>query len=183
MARFTNPHDLYKHQKARFAAVQMTAHQMHEKIAYAGLEDGREMLSGGIRTAVLRRLGHPYGRGASAAGRTNTGLMRGAAKTKLKKEGIRGRLTPYPINKQTGRLYRSLGIKRVATSGMQQFDMSAGSSAGRSRWVMNPGGTRFMVDRQFYQGNQPGLISPIVRRWRARNKALIDTLRARNARP
>lgn len=154
--QFQKPIDLYKHQIARFAHVARTIREMHREISEAGGQDGQELTSGTTSTAQLRAMGHPFGRGTGASnGRYRPGLKR-------------GRLRSLPINRQTGGLQRRLQLRR-GRGGIQTFELTPGVHPGN--WVLNPDGTRKMVGRGFWL--------EIKKRWRARNKALLDAARQR----
>ena len=95
-------------------------------------------------------------------------LQRGAASggrqlsLRIRKRGKHPRL---PINKQTGRLHFAVRISKHRSTRRQFFDIGPSARAGRSMWVLKPGGTRYMVARGFWRETR--------RRWRARNDGLI----------
>lgn len=156
--QFTKPIDLYKHQVARFERMNQTMREMHREISEAGGQDGQELTQGTVSTAQLRKMGHPFGRGVGGSnGRYRPGLKR-------------GRLGSLPINRQTGGLQRRLRLRR-GRGGIQTFELTPGVH--RGNWVLNPDGTRRMVGRGFWL--------EIKKRWRARNKALLDTARRRQS--
>lgn len=154
--QFTKPLDLYKHQMARFAMVQRVITDMHREIAYRGHTDAMDLTRGGVSSKQLRAMGHPYGRNRVAQG----GQYRPGRK--------RGMLPSLPINKQSGGLRSRLRVVRTS-GGIQAFKLTAGVHPGN--WVLNPDGTRKMVGRGFFL--------EIKKRWRARNKALLDTVKSR----
>lgn len=101
-------------------------------------------LSGKIPTKEFRRQNHPLGRGPSAqysAKRVKRSLS----------------IPPFPINEQTGRLKRSLSMNQVAPNVYH-----IGLSASYARYVLGVGGTRKMVDRQFYGPN-----GNVTKAWKA----------------
>jgi hypothetical protein len=72
---------------------------------------------------------------------------------------------------QSGTLHRMIAIRRMG-SYPQKFYVGPKGTRG-SLWVLTKTGTRKMVAR--------GLDLEVERRWKARNKALLDTLKARMA--
>lgn len=129
-----------------------TLEQLHRQIADGGVDDYRDRLKGTVSKATLRKLGHPFGRRAPTTGRK------------------RGVLPLLPINRQSGRLASSIQL-RSADGGSQAFHVGPTASAGRSMFVLEPGGTTKMVAR--------GVYAVIEKRWKARNKALVDTMSKR----
>lgn len=162
MARqFTRPLDLYKQQVKRFASFNRDIKRMHRDLAEQGLGDARELTSGGLSSRQLRAMGHPYGRGAAQGSAAPTGLMRGA-----RLPGMRQRVRPLPINRQSGLLRGSMRL-RSAAGGVQSFVLGSGGIRYAS-YVLHPAGTKKMIGR--------GYFIEVKKRWRARNKALIDTM-------
>lgn len=145
MRRFTKPLDLYKQTLRDLEADKRSIRRGHRRIAEAGEGDYLDLTGGGLPPKITRG---QYARRAS--GRR------------------RGKLPGLPINVQTGKLRRSIGI-RPAPGGSQAFYVGPSKAAGRSMWVLMPGGTRVMIAR--------GVEGEVERRWRARNKALIDVIR------
>src|SRR5207248_385674 len=86
--------------------------------------------SGATSSLQLRRLNHPFGRGAL----TPSGRLRGSHPL-------------LPINVQTGRLQRSFVVRPYRNS----FAIGArlGFTAAYARFVLRAGGTRFMRARGF----------------------------------
>lgn len=157
MATHTSALSLYKAQKARFDGTMQTARSMHAEIARAGFADAREFTKGGNgpngpgRKRWLAQKGHPRGRGFSKNGRT------------------RQRITPLPIGQITGELYNKMRlIGRITPSG-QEFGIR--NSARHAKFILRDQGTRKMV--------APGFQKEVNKRWKARNRALMDTVRAR----
>ena len=148
MRTHRNAADLFTAQKKRFSSVVMSVKKMHEEIALAGLDDGKELTSGTTSTAQLRRLGHPFAR------RLLSGQFGGRS---------RGFLKPLPINEQSGRLKAGLFLIHSRRNGNQTFDL--GSSAPYSKYILSPLGTSKMVGRGFW--------AEISKRWKARNAALV----------
>lgn len=156
--QFTKALDLYKHQMGRFRMMNAGMRQMHEQVARSGYQDSQELTSGGVSSKQLRAMGHPFGR--------NRGFTNGTYRPGRK----RGALRSLPINRQTGGLRARLKLSRTS-GGIQSFKLSPGMHPGN--WVLNPDGTRRMIGRGFH--------SEIKRRWRPRNKALLDTMKRRQS--
>lgn len=150
MRRHSSPLALYKAQLALFARLNQSRRQMHLGIALEGRADYDELLSGTLSPNQTR------GRFARRrSGRRRTG-------------GVR----LLPINQQSGRLRRSVKIRKVNTAGaIQSFHVGPTSAAGKSMFALLPAGTRFTVAR--------GAEAVIKERFRARNKAFFDTIKQR----
>lgn len=98
------------------------------------LETREEMLhltSGNTSTAQLRRMGHPYARNRFPSGQTRVSLPL------------------LPINRQTGDLQRSLFTFPFTTE--TSFGARLGFDSRHARFVLARGGTRYMLDRLFWQ--------------------------------
>lgn len=176
MARqFTKGLDLYKHQLKRFATMDRDAKRMHREIAQSGYSDHIELTSGGngpqgpARKNWLRRMGHPFGRGINSAASTPGGLKR---KGKASRSAVRN----LPIGRISGELRMGWRMTREA-GGTQSFGMK--NSAPHVQYILSPHGTKKMVGRGFggIQGQNGPRTGETVRRWRARNKAFVDTFR------
>ena len=176
MPTFTNPLDLYDHQKAAFASTIRTAKQAYRQIGEGTFKDYRELTSGGLSSATLRSMGHPYARSGNIA--------RGQSKDYLSRKGLttpKGVAPLLPINRQSGRLQRSIRIvhrsSRYAAEDSVFFDPQI---AGNSLWAISPAGTRYVVARGlqveaskrarirvrafrdvFYQGQEAAFNSPV----------------------
>lgn len=190
--RFTKGIDLYRSQKAYFEGVQHSARRMHFELAKAGFEDWFELTSGTptgkARLNLLRRLGHPFARGATPETSTPTGRRRGTrarlythgnkhgtwgywqtGKDRLEKNGLAEELPLLPIGQISGRLHESIKLTKRSDS-PQQFDVGP-RDPGPSIWAVAKGGTRRVVAR--------GIEKEIERRFRPRNKAFVDALKER----
>lgn len=173
MARqFTKPLDLMKHQMKRFAAMNMNAKTGHADIARQGYMDARELTRGAdgpmgsARKRWLRKMGHPFGRGPSAAASKPGGLKRGIPRA-------RGQVRNLPIGQISNRLHTGFSLKRE-TGGTQSFGLR--SSAPHAQYILSPYGTKKMVGRGFggILGKSGPKTGEIVRRWRARNMAFVQ---------
>jgi len=151
-----NPLQVYFDTVKQMEGDTKTIKQLHRQIADGGTADYHDLLRGGVSSKTLRRMGHPFGRRLQAS-------KPGAGR-------VRGTLPLLPINRQTGRLIASIQL-RPADGGTQAFHVGPTASAGRSMFVLSPGGTSKMVAR--------GVYVVIEKRWKARNKALVDTMRRR----
>lgn len=159
MGRFGKASDLARRQQSRFAAVHMTAIEGHRDIAIQGLQDYRELTSGRL---TKRQTRGAFARGQSPAKSTPTGTRRRLTTRQLKNRGLKGAIPLLPVNVQSGRLLRSMRLRQVP-GGVQSFVVGPTSAAGRSMFVLTPGGTRRMVSR--------GVHDEVKRRFRARNLA------------
>ena len=119
-----------------------------------GLEaDYFELTGGKVTRRELRRMGHPF------------------AKT-----GTRGRqrrrLDRLPINRQTGRLQKSIRQRRLGFGAETRWEIGFDrSKAGRSLYVLSRGGTKRMVPR--------GFEAEIAKRGKARHLATKRYLQGR----
>lgn len=108
----------------------------------------RRMMSGAITRRQLRRLGHPFGRGSNPA-QSGEGYrsVRGADRAKARRIIGRANVPPLPINVQSGRLRRSVYVRRAGP-----MDWRTGASAPYARYILSPVGTRRMVGRGLITG-------------------------------
>jgi hypothetical protein len=126
---------------------------------------------GKARLKWLRKMGHPYGRGANAAASTPTGRKRGAGK-----KGMAPRL---PIGQITGRLRRAkyvtlnIGRRWVITAGFRR-------GAKGSIYSVLPEGTKKMVSRNLWGKGEKGALGQRVKSYR---KAFRDTFIRNNKQP
>jgi hypothetical protein len=201
MGIYTSPAALMVAQKQRFAGVKLTQTSMHRLAVQGGQEDHRDYTGGSVKTRELRAMGHPFGRsggqGTNTGGRgivRNVGRFKGAgAQTvtsgyrsksgqylfKIKSQSAvsgRGKISPLPINRQTGLMQSSLVT--TGPSGANQT-YRVGFVAPYAKYVLSPYGTRKMVARGFYsKGNSVGGLGVIAKMHRARNRGLILAVRA-----
>jgi hypothetical protein len=157
MATHTSALALYKAQKARFDGTMLTARQMHAEIAKQGFKDSKDLTRGGVgpngigRKRWLREMGHPRGRGFVVQGKQ------------------RNRIRPLPVGMITGDLYNSMRLtSRISPKG-QEFGIR--NTAPYAKYILRDVGTRKMVG--------PGFQKEVQKRWRARNRALMEVVRAR----
>jgi len=175
--QFTKGIDLYEHQVKRFTATLKNMRDGHVELVREGLADGKELTkasgaTGAERKKLLRRLGHPFGRGTSSATSTATGKLRGTTRARAARNGIKGQLPLLPIGTMSGRLHKSIGSKSITRGrGIQRFDVGPIHSPGPGLFRLRPQGTSKMVGSPYF--------SEVKRRWRPRNKALIDVVRAK----
>lgn len=146
-------------QAKRFANFVGDIHEAHKALVEAAHDDAQELTSGTVTAKQLRREGHPFGR--SFSGTQRGGNARG-----------RRRRPRLPINRQTGHLQRSRYLSGP-TGGNKRYRL--GHNAPHARFVLRPGGTRFMVDR--------GYFAEIRSRHRARKQGLLMAARRRQKRP
>lgn len=181
MGVYQTPTQLRVAQRTRFAAVIKDIYKVHQIIAHDGEQDFKDATSGTVTSKQLAAMGHPFGRLSSGnpftGGRGIAANKRGA----FKGAGLKGQVTskgvirPLPINRQSGRLHA--GITLQGPIGKRR-EYRLFSTAPHARFVLNPGGTRFMIGR--------GLLGPngfLRKRHKARLAALVDVVRATGRRP
>lgn len=157
-------------QRRRFAIIKASMETGHAALAKAGHEDLQENTGGRISSKTLRRLGHPFGRGPMPDGGK---LQRASQRAKTKAEIGRSKVPMLPINRQSGQLRRGIFFRRT-NGGAQAF--SLGSSARHNKYIFNPAGTKKMVGRGLMTLNNPKM-GLLERRWRARDRELIEHVR------
>jgi hypothetical protein len=163
MATRTNALALVEAQKAKFRASGLSGEKAWEMLPEGGEEDARELVSGTISTAELRRRGHPFARKTRLAGYVGT-LNKASDRNQLRRAAGKGTAPLLPINRQSGRLLGSIERVEMRGAGARQVQsVGFGASAGRSRFVVSPTGTDRMVARGFW--------NELKKRWRRRNLA------------
>jgi hypothetical protein len=173
---------LYQAQLAWFNKVGTTLKKGHYEVARRSLGDFSEFTSGNVSLKTLRRLGHPYGRGANASASTPTGFQRTFDKKKLKALSGRASLPKvqgkYIINKQSGRLRAGAYLRKINSPNATQ-SFALGSDARHAKYVLDPRGTKKMIGRQVFAGKMIGMSKDglIELRWKQRNRALKDHIR------
>jgi hypothetical protein len=132
--------------------------------------------SGKARKKWLRRLGHPYGRGASAADSTPFGRKRGAARYKRgKRKGkLKGRAPNLPIGTISGNLYRARYVSKDSTRRKYVITAGFNKRAGGALFAVLPEGTRKMVGRNLWGKGDKGKLGQRVKMYR---KAFRDRYR------
>lgn len=173
---------LYQAQLAWFNKVNIGIKKGHYEVARRSLSDLSEFTSGNVSLKTLRRLGHPYGRGANASASTPTGFMRGASKADMKRIAGRASLPKIGgkliINKQSGGLRAGAYLRKFNDpKAVQSFAL--GSDAKHAKYVLDPRGTKKMIGRGVFGGKMIGLQTDglIEKRWKQRNRALKDHIR------
>jgi hypothetical protein len=146
------------------------------ELARAGREDLFENTAGGLSQKRLDEMGNPYGRGRSAA--VNYVKTGDVSRRGTKGRGrARLRAPLLPINRQTGRLRRSV---RFVRRGAGVYDVAIGSGVSYARYVLHPAGTRLMVGRGLMGWRNLRSSYPmglLERRFRARQRLLRDAAR------
>lgn len=129
----------------------------HRRMAEMLYGDFQDMTSGRVSTRTLRKLGHPFSR--SKAKR-----FKGGVKARVASLGV----PRMPINRQTGRLQRSLKMTRVP-GGIQSYRLEF--LAPHAKYVLAQQGTRKMVARGFW--------TEARKKWQSRNRRLYYEMRLR----
>lgn len=132
--------------------------------------------SGKARKKWLRRLGHPYGRGASASQSTPFGRKRGPARYKRgKRKGkLKGRAPNLPIGTISGNLYRARYVSKDSTRRKYVITAGFNKRAGGALFAVLPEGTRKMVGRNLWGKGDKGQLGQRVKMYR---KAFRDRYR------
>lgn len=140
-----------------------------------GRNDLLQLTSGHVSSKTLAKMGHPYARktAASAIGATKDPARRGVSKGYAKRNALKGKALRaaaplLPINRQKGKLTRSVKITRRPAAG-KGLRYSVGFDRAKAKgsiYAVLPDGTRKVVPR--------GLWTEKRRRWRIRNRAFRD---------
>jgi len=144
-------------QRRRFKLTNQSWQISHKRMAEQLMGDFQDMTSGKVKTTTLRRLGHPFSRSRARK-------FKGGVNARINSIGV----PKLPINRQTGRLQRSLSMKQVP-GGIQSYRLEF--SAAHAKYVLAQGGTKKMVARGFW--------TEARKRWDARNRRLIYEMRLR----
>ncbi len=160
MATFTSAMALYKHQKAEFERVGASARSMHARIASEGYKDARAMTDGSVG---------PRGRARGRWLAQNRPFARLGAASKPGKVPGGLKLTPLPIGIISNALYRGWEFRRVRSGALQEFQIR--NTAPHAKYILSDAGTANMVGRGFRSAHR--------KNFKARNKAFLDTIRAR----
>ena len=125
--------------------------------------DAVEMVSGATpqgeaRVKWLARLGHPYGRGNTAAESTPTSRPRGPGKYKRgpKKGKSKGRAPYLPIGTISGNLKQSAFARKDRQGGRNLITYGYGKRAGGALFAVLPAGTKKMHGRGVWAPGQRG---------------------------
>lgn len=146
--RFASAAQLAQTQIARKDAVRKMALEEHEKFVSFMRQEHFALVSGNVSEATLRALDHPFAR------RHLGGLDAGVRKARRKNLMGASNVRLLPINVQTGRLRRSLFMRRgdVAPPVVQTFEV--GFAARHAKYVLAKRGTKRMIARQFVETKQ-----------------------------
>lgn len=168
MARYTDPLALLRGQTRQFDAAMRAVEAIQARAVRSVVEHSDDLLSGGVSTATLRAMGHPFSRrrfrsldkGARAALR---GRRTQRGRWELRGAGLGG-LPTLPINRQTGRLLRDqrLSGTRVGPGSTRWTHSLDAPYAG---FVLAEKGTRSMIAR--------GYRKEMDRRWKRISKQAI----------
>lgn len=151
MSVHMSPLSLYKAQVQRFTRTARTVRQMHEEISRESALDAVRFTSGAS----------PSGKERKRWLAKNRPFARNISRSKL-------RVRYLPIGQISGLTNRSFRVVRERAGGAQVFGLR---NAAQGRYTLLDAGTRKMRGRGFQKA--------IRQSWRARNKALIDTVRKR----
>ena len=150
MARYTDPYALVRAQKSLFAAVEARAKVLHRRMVVEIAKTvTADLLSGTTTTKELRNAGHPFARRKlSRRGYSRTSEKRGHRLSEKVSMGYGQAFPLLPINKQTGRLARSMRlVGAIAPSSAQALSLTM--TAPYAPFILGPKGTRRMVARGF----------------------------------
>lgn len=163
MATYRDPHALAASQARRFARLERSIKAEHWELAKTMAYEAAKLSTGDTSSLELARLGHPFGRGKMRktikVGATPTVVdgkkgaklvMRGGTRHRVSLKGSVAMSVPIlPINRQTGKLLRGWRLMPRRSSAMQMFILQ--NVAPHSKFVLNPGGTKRMIDRGFWK--------------------------------
>lgn len=155
------------------------------KMINANMDEGAEMIrqnifndlkeftegaqpQGKARVNWLARLGHPYGRGASASESTPYGRKRGSSKYKrgARAGKYKGQAPRLPIGNISGGLQRSKFVKKEKRISSYYITAGFDSSAKGALFAVMPGGTKKMVGRDLWGKGEKGALGKRVRMYR-----------------
>lgn len=147
MAVYTNAKALAAGQSRKFGLVVTAWRVEHRKLAYKIADEHLNLTGGSTSSKELARRGYPFGR---RRGRITITLhSHGGRRERFRASKVRSVIpTPLlPINRQSGRLQRSLRIIPEGGIGLQSFRIQF--TAPHAPYVLAPGGTKRMVARGF----------------------------------
>lgn len=179
MATATTALQLLAIQRRRFGRVHRSMELNHLRMAVLGKEDLEELTEGSVKSATLRRMGHPFARNADYRAMN----LHGGARRPLTAKGRavlgrKGSLPLRPLNIQTGRLHRSVFMRSTSKT-----EHEVGASTPYAKYILNPLGTRKMVGRGVMTGHALGRQAPwgeIEKRHRARRRIIREAFLASN---
>jgi len=173
MAVFRDPAKLLAHQRARASRALRSVAEQTRFQAEEGRADAVAGTSGTVSSEQLAKMGHPFGRGPSAAKNFEAGgnVLQ------------RRRMRLLPINRQSGRLRASIALTK---KGQRRYDVAIGQGVEYARFILHPAGTRKMVGRGLmgWRDRNPAFPAGLLeRRHRLRTKAWRDALRIAHRKP
>ena len=154
MTTFTSAAALARHQRERSERIYRSMLAASQESARIAREAAEKLTSGTVNSADLRRAGHPFAKRRAAARFGARGVGGASAMRSFP-------LTP--INAQTGRLRRSWRIFRRPGAEKGSIAFLLQNMSPQSKYVLAPGGTSRMIDRQFWQ-ELDRVVLPKVRR-------------------
>lgn len=157
LRQWNDPGALAASQARRFRLTYQSWRIEHKRMAEGLMGDFQSMTSGRVSTRTLRKLGHPFSR-------TRAKRFKGGVKARVTSLGI----PKLPINRQTGRLQRSLRMTKVS-GGIQSYRLEF--MAPHAKYVLAQRGTRKMVARGFW--------TEARKRWQSRNRQLYYDMKLR----
>lgn len=125
MPTFKSAKDLAYFHRKRARRVGDSLIVAHQELAQAMVRHAKLLTSGSTKTGMLRYLDHPFAR------------RHGRAKQPL-----------LPINRQSGRLHRSIRTRSLRSKGEDVFLFQF--TAPYAKYVLSPRGTRTMLPRRFW---------------------------------
>jgi hypothetical protein len=156
-------------QQARHNVARRTIQEVTVDLAQGGLADFHSQTVGTLTKKDLRRIKHPYARLPRTLNVQKLAGKRGYAEGKKAQVSTRGRVSDLPINKQTGKLKRSIKLRRKQAGGAIVYHLYA--TAPYAKFVLNPEGTKYMRPR--------GLLGPkglLRKRHKARHAGIVKAL-------
>lgn len=166
MASHTTALSFVRSQEARFKNIVGDGQKVVRMFVEGGESDLRQMTSGALTPEQTKGA---YARGASAA----SNFAKGGSVAR--RPGARRKAPLRPINKQSGRLNRSVHVKRLSAG---IYDLSVGKGVPHAKYVLHPAGTKFMVGRGVMSWNKVGKfpMGELEKRHRLRTKALRNVM-------
>lgn len=144
MSSFNDPLQYQRFFEGNIGAIKRIAIEEHDAMASDIKTAQKSLTSGGITTKKLRELGHPFSR---ARWKTLDPMIKRAARKR--RQGV-GHVPLLPINRQTGKLQKSLQAKKIKypdALNVNQIEFTAP----HAKFILGAKGTKRMLPRGFAQ--------------------------------